>query len=110
MKALDKQAWAAACNLEYLGFKQQEVFKVVKPEPGVRIHDTITRLEWKITENSLNAKCVYAQEGANRFRESASGILIYSPVLKAMEARFLLALAAAEGAKVIKTDTKQAYL
>jgi hypothetical protein len=40
------------------------------------------------------------------FRESH----LYSPELKAMEARLLLALAAAEGAKVIKTDTKQAYL
>ena len=35
---------------------------------------------------------------------------LYAPVLKAVEARLLLALAAAEGAKVIKTDTKQAYL
>ena len=35
---------------------------------------------------------------------------LYAPVLKATEARLLLALAAAEGAKVIKTDTKQAYL
>ena len=54
------------------------------------------------------------QEGTNRieqipgvsFRESD----LYSPVLKATEARLLLALAAAEGVKVIKTDTKQAYL
>ena len=35
---------------------------------------------------------------------------LYAPVLKAAEARLLLALAAAEGAKVIKTDTTQAYL
>ena len=35
MKALDKQAWAAAYNSEYLGFKQREVFKIVKPEPGL---------------------------------------------------------------------------
>jgi hypothetical protein len=43
------------------------------------------------------------------FRESD----LYSPVLKgvkAADARLLLALAAAGGAKVIKTDTKQAYL
>ena len=40
------------------------------------------------------------------FRESD----LYSPVLEATEARLLLALAAAEGAKVIKTNTKQAYL
>ena len=48
MKALVKQAWAAAAyNSEYLGFKRQEVFKIIKPEPGVRIHDTLTRLEYK---------------------------------------------------------------
>ncbi len=47
MKALDKQAWAAAYNSGYLGIKQREVFKVVKPEPGVQIHDTLTRLEYK---------------------------------------------------------------
>ena len=35
---------------------------------------------------------------------------LYAPVLKATGARLLLALAAAEGAKVVKTDTKQAYL
>ena len=45
MKALDKQAWAAAYNSEFLGFQQREVFKVVRPESGVRIHDTLTRLE-----------------------------------------------------------------
>ena len=33
---------------------------------------------------------------------------LYAPVLKAAEARLLLALAAANGDKVIKTDTKQA--
>ena len=37
MKALDKQVWAAAYNSEDLGFKQRGVFKLVKPEPGVRI-------------------------------------------------------------------------
>ncbi len=40
------------------------------------------------------------------FRESD----LYSPVFKAKEARLLLALAALEGVKVIKTETKQAYL
>ena len=29
MKALDKQAWAAAYNSEYLGFKQRKVFEHV---------------------------------------------------------------------------------
>jgi len=47
MNALDKQAWAAAYNSEFVGFQQRKVFKVVKPEPGVKIHDTLTRLEYK---------------------------------------------------------------
>ena len=47
MKALDKQAWAAAYNSEYLGFKQRELFKLIKQAPGVRIHGTLTRLEYK---------------------------------------------------------------
>jgi hypothetical protein len=47
MKALDKQAWAAAYNSEFVGFQQRKVFKVVKPEPGVKIHDILTRLEYK---------------------------------------------------------------
>ncbi len=51
MKAFDKQAWAAAYNSEFVGFQQWKVlvFKVVRPEPGVKIHDTLTssRLEYK---------------------------------------------------------------
>jgi hypothetical protein len=35
---------------------------------------------------------------------------LYAPVLNATAARKLLALAAAEGVKVIKIDTKQTYL
>ncbi len=46
MKALDKQAWAAAYNSEFFGFQLRKVFKVVLPEPGVTIHDTLTRLEY----------------------------------------------------------------
>jgi hypothetical protein len=46
MAAFDNQAWAAAYNAEYIGFKERGVFKVVKPEPGVKILDTLTRLEY----------------------------------------------------------------
>ncbi len=34
--------------MEYLRFKKRDVFKSVKPEQGVRIHDTIMRLEYKV--------------------------------------------------------------
>ncbi len=46
------------------------------------------------------------QISAVSFQESD----LYAPVLKSAEARLSLALAAAYGAKVVKTDTKQAYL
>ena len=109
MKALDKQAWAAAYNSEYLGFKQRDVFKLVKPAQGVRIHDTLTRLEYK-EDNSefLKCKVCLCARGDQLLSEvSFKETDLYAPVLKAAEARLLLALAAAEGAKVIKTDTKQ---
>ena len=98
-----------AYNSEYLGFKQREVFKLVKPAPGVRIHDTLTRLEYKKDNVEFLkcklAKCVYAQEDQQLPEVSFKESDLYAPVLKAAEARLLLALAAAEGAKVIKTDT-----
>ena len=111
MKALDKQAWAVAYNSEFVGFQQRKVFKVVKPEPGVKIHDTLTRLEYKEDNGEfLKNKVRLCARGDQQipgvsFQESD----LYAPVLKAAEARLLLALAAANGAKV-KTDTKQAYL
>ena len=35
---------------------------------------------------------------------------LYAPTLKASEARLLMAIAASNGHKIYKTDTKQAYL
>ncbi len=47
MKAIDSQAWAAAYNSEYIGFKELGVFKVERPKPGIKILDTLTRLEYE---------------------------------------------------------------
>ena len=64
-------------------------------------------------DNGEFLKCkvsLYAREdqliSGVSFKESD----LYAPVLKTTQARLLLALAAAEGAKVIITDPKQAYL
>ena len=97
MKALDKVAWAAAYNSEYLGFKQREVFKHVKParRAGAALNGgggggASTPPLFK----PLAEECVDLTTFS--FKESD----LYAPVLKATEARLLLALAAAEGAKV----------
>ncbi len=78
----------------------------------MRTHDTITRLEYKEDNGEfLNVKARMCVRGDQQiagvsFKETD----LYATVLKAAEARLLLALAAANGDKVLKTDTKQAYL
>jgi hypothetical protein len=47
VKAINSQAWAAAYNSENIGFKERGVFKVERPKPGIKILDTLTRLEYK---------------------------------------------------------------
>ncbi len=78
----------------------------------MKIHDTITRLEYKQDNcDVLRVKermCVRRDQqiAGVSFKETD----LYAPVLKAAEARLLLTLAAVSGDKGIKTDTKQAYL
>ncbi len=43
----DKQQLAEAYDKEYRGFMVRNAFKVVRPEKGITIHDTLTRLEYK---------------------------------------------------------------
>jgi hypothetical protein len=47
MSREDKQDWAEAYDKEYRRFMERKAFKVVCPEKGIRIHDTLTRLEYK---------------------------------------------------------------
>jgi hypothetical protein len=110
MAAFDNQAWAAAYNAEYIGFK--EVFKVVKPEPGVKILDTLSRLESKENHGEfikckarLCARGDQQVDGVN-YKETD----LYAPTLKAAEGRLLMAIAASNNHKIYKTETKQAYL
>ena len=76
----------------------------MKPEPGVKIHDTITRLEYKEDNGDfLKVKARMCVRGDQQiagvsFKETD----LLAPVLKAAEARLLLALAAANGDKVIR--------
>ena len=43
----DKQEWGDAFTKEYLGFAERGAFKAVRPLAGVKVHDTLTRFEYK---------------------------------------------------------------
>ncbi len=99
-------------QLGVTGIRRTRCIQNSEPEPGVKIHNIITRLEYKVDNGDfLKVKarmCVRGdqQKAGVSFKETD----LYAPVLKAAEARLLLALAAANGDQVIKTDSKQAYL
>jgi hypothetical protein len=89
MAAFDNQAWAAAYNAEYIGFKERGVFKVVKPEPGVNFLDTLTRLEYK-EDNCEFIKCKARLCARLRGDQQVDGVNyketdLYAPTLKAAE-------------------------
>ncbi len=78
----------------------------------MKIDNTLTRLEYK-EDNGVFLKnkvrlCARGDQQISgvSFQESD----LCAPVLNWAEARLLLALAAVNGAKVVKTDTKQEYL
>ena len=88
MAALDNQAWVAAYNSEYIGFKEREVFKVVIPKPGIKILDTLTRLEYYKEDNGKFIKCKARlcargdqQVNGVNFKETD----LYAPTLKEAE-------------------------
>ncbi len=81
----------------------------MRPEPGIKILDTLTRIENK-EDNGEFIKCkarlcARGDQQVNRvnFKETD----LYAPTLKEAEGRLLIALAAAKGHKIYKTDTKR---
>ncbi len=85
---------------------------MVIPELRVCIHDTWTTLEYN-EENCEFLKCkvgLCASENQQISGVSLNESDLYEPVQKSSEAQQLLALAAANGAKVSKIDTMPAYL
>ena len=112
MSREDKQEWAEAFDKEYRGFKERNAFKVVRPKPGVKILDTLTRLEYKEDNGTFQKRkarmCVRGDQQVEG--ESFNASDLYAPVLKAPEARLLAAIAAEHGCPLLKTDTRQAFL
>jgi hypothetical protein len=85
---------------------------IVNPPKGARLHDTLTRWEYK-EENGKLVKYevrMMMREDQQVAGESFAATDLYAPVLKTNEARLLLAIAAAEGCSVYKTDASHAFM
>jgi hypothetical protein len=88
---------------------------IVKPPKGARILGTITQWEYKEENgklvNNVKYKVRMTVKGDQQVEgESFDPADLYATVLKHYETRLLLAIAAAEGCPVWKTDTSQAFL
>jgi hypothetical protein len=108
----DREKWAAAYQTEYQGFKDRIALAVVKLPEGAKALGTTTRLEYKINNGVLEKykvrMCVRGDQQREGVDFNASDL--YSPVLKAPEARLLAAITAEHGCPILKTDTRQAFL
>ncbi len=107
MKAIDSQAWAASYNLEYIEFKERGVFKVKRRKQGIKILDTLTRLEYKEGNGEfIKCKarlCASGDQQVNGVNFKETDLYPHDvPTLKAAEGRLLMAIAAANGHKIYK--------
>ena len=97
---------------EYQGFYEQGTLQVARPEPGSKILDTTTRADYKVTNGVFDKRKIRLCVCGNQQQEGVhydSGNL-YAPVMKASEVRLMVAIAAQNQTKLLKTDTKQAFL
>ena len=111
MSREDRQEWAAAYMEEHQGFHEQGTLKIARPEPGAKILDTTTRTDYKVTNGMFEKRKVRLCVCGNQQQEGVhynSGNL-YAPVMKASEVRLMVAIAAQNKTKLLKTDTKQAF-
>ena len=79
----DKQGWAEAYDKDYRGFMERKAFKVGRPEKGIKVHDTLTRLEYKEDNGTFlkNDKSVYVQKGISKWKVKDLLHLIYMHLL-----------------------------
>ena len=112
MKREDRQEWAEAYDKEYQGFIEQGTLKIAKPEKGAKVLDTTTRADYKVTNGVFDKRkirlCVCGNQQVEGVHYQAGDL--YAPVMKASEVRLMVAIAAKHGCKMLKTDTKQAFL
>jgi hypothetical protein len=67
-------------HMEYRGCKEHNAIKIVSTEKGIKIHHTLTSLEYK-EENGTFLKRKVVQEGTSRWRVKVSNHLIYMHLL-----------------------------
>ena len=108
----DAAQWMDVYAKEYQGIMDRKAVDMVKPPPGAKILGTTTRLEYKIDNGKLSKwkarMCVRGDqqvEGGDYFQQD-----LYAPTLNTTEARLIAAIVAQYGAKLIKTDCKQAFV
>jgi hypothetical protein len=92
--------------------QDMKALAIVKPPKGARLHDTLIRWEYKEESGKLvKYKVRMTISGDQQVAgENFVATDLYAPVPNAHESRLLLAIAAAEGCSVYKTDTSQAFL
>ncbi len=108
----DREQWAKAYQKEYQGFKDRNVLSVAKPPQGAKVQGTTSRLEYKVNNGVFEKYKVRMCVRGDKQREGVdfNASDLYSPVLKAPEARLLAAIAVEHGCPLLKTDTRQAFL
>ncbi len=85
---------------------------MVCPDKGIKIHDTLTRLENKEDSRTfLKRKVRLCARGDQQIQgKSFKSSDFYAPALEAPQARLLAAIAAEHSCPLLKTDTLQAFL
>ena len=112
MSRSDAQEWAEAHYKEYKGFKDRNAFATVVLPEGAKVLGTTTRWDYKVDNGVFSKRKVRMCVRGDQQRDGVDyqSADLYSPTLKATEARLLTAIAAEHGCKIYKTDTSQAFL
>jgi hypothetical protein len=96
MSRVDKHEWATSYDKEYKGFCERQAFNLVPAKPSVKIHDTITRLEYKEDQDSfLKRKVRLCARGDQQVKGARfNSFDLCALTLKSTEAKLLAAIPA----------------
>ncbi len=114
MRREDLELWAEAYDKEYQGFVHHGTVKVARPPPGAKILGalgTTARTEYKVVNGAFQKRKVRLCAMGNQQKEGIhfKKTAMYAPVMKATEERTFIAIAAKNGQRVSRSDTKEAF-